>query len=34
MYIPGTDIHSSPGFARNGASAPAGLLLSPLRLLP
>ena len=33
MYIPGTDIHSS-GLARNGASAPAGLLLSPLRLLP
>jgi len=34
MYIPGTDIHTPPGFARNGASAPAGLLLFLLRLLP
>ncbi len=34
MFIPGTDIYSSPGFVRKGASAPAGLPLSLLRLLP
>ena len=34
MYIPDTDIHTSPGFAREGASAPAGLPLFLLRLLP
>ncbi len=34
MFIPGTDIYSSSSFVPKGASAPAGLLLSLLRLLP
>lgn len=34
MYTPSIYIHSSPGFVRNGAPAPAGLLMSLLRLLP